>query len=89
MHTKGGLSVNYHTGELAGISKNAFEVRETEREFHELNSMIEQAKASDTLEVSLPQPTKKFLVFIATAIIIKEDALCTGRKDEKRRGWRD
>jgi hypothetical protein len=51
--------------------------------------MIEQAKASDTLEVSLPQPTKKFLVFIATAIIIKEDALCTGRKDEKRRGWRD
>jgi hypothetical protein len=32
MHTKGGLSVNYHTGELAGISKNAFEVSVIERQ---------------------------------------------------------
>jgi hypothetical protein len=73
MHTKGRFSVNHHTGELVGISKDEFELSVViEREFKELTANIEDEN-EDVEVLSVPQPTKKFIVFIATTINAKKE----------------
>lgn len=66
MHMRGRFGVDFKTNKVIGISEDALEKTVIERE---LNELIRLQK-DDTVveEVSIPEPNKKFLVFIATIL---------------------
>jgi hypothetical protein len=66
MHMRGRFGVDFNTNQVIGISADAFDKSLIEQELNELISLDRDREAVD--EVSVPQPNKKFLVFVDTLL---------------------
>lgn len=66
MHIRGRFEVDFTTNKVVGISEDALDKSVLEREFTELLSL--QRDEDVVEEVKVPEPNKKFLVFVATVI---------------------
>lgn len=64
MHVRGRFGVDFHTNNVVGITEDALDKSVIEREFKEL--MASEKEDGDGEEVTVPEPNKKFLVFVAT-----------------------
>jgi hypothetical protein len=65
MHIRGRFGVDFHTNRVVGMTEDALDKSILEREFNELIS-LQKEDGEDVEEVSVPEPNKKFLVFVAT-----------------------
>jgi hypothetical protein len=70
MHIRGRFGVDFKTNQVVGISADALEKSVIEREFNELIRL--EKEGEDTMEVSVPEPNKKYLVFVATLLDKKQ-----------------
>jgi len=66
MHIRGRFGVDFKTNQVVGISADALEKSVIEREFNELIRL--ETEGDDSMEVSVPEPNKKYLVFVATLL---------------------
>jgi hypothetical protein len=67
MHVRGRFEVDFTTNKVVGISEDALDKNVLEREFTELLS-LQRDEEEVVEEVKVPEPNKKFLVFVATVI---------------------
>jgi hypothetical protein len=66
MHVRGRFGVDFHTNKVVGITEDALDKSVIERELKELLSVEKEDEDDVMQEVTVPQPNKKFLVFVAT-----------------------
>jgi hypothetical protein len=66
MHIRGRFGVDIKTNQVVGILADALEKSVIERELNELIRL--EKEGEDNMEVSVPEPNKKYLVFVATLL---------------------